>query len=64
MILAMKSAHLIRELSQQGWKLVRVRGSHHVFAHPVRRGRIVVPNPKKDSGVGLIAATRRQASEE
>jgi len=59
----MKSADLIRELAQQGWRLVRVRGSHHVFAHPSRRGRIVVPHPKKDLGVGLVAAIRRQALE-
>jgi predicted RNA binding protein YcfA (HicA-like mRNA interferase family) len=54
----------MRELAKQGWRLVRVRGSHHVFAHPSRRGRIVVPHPKKDLGVGLVAAIRRQASED
>jgi predicted RNA binding protein YcfA (HicA-like mRNA interferase family) len=64
MIRKMKSADLVRELTQQWWQLVRVRGSHHVFAHPLRRGRIVVPHPKKDLGVGLVTAIRRQASEE
>lgn len=57
----MTSADLIRELRQAGWVLDRVRGSHHVFKHPVRAGHIVVPHPKKDLGTGLVKAIRRQA---
>jgi predicted RNA binding protein YcfA (HicA-like mRNA interferase family) len=57
----MKSADLIRELKDAGWSLDRVRGSHHVFKHPARPGHVVVPHPKKDLGVGLVAAIRRQA---
>jgi predicted RNA binding protein YcfA (HicA-like mRNA interferase family) len=43
------------------WMLDRIRGSHHVFRHPLRRGIIVVPHPKKDLGSGLVAAIRKQA---
>ncbi|WP_367184269.1 type II toxin-antitoxin system HicA family toxin [Acidiferrobacter sp.] len=57
----MNSADLIRELKQDGWRLERVRGSHHVFKHPARPGIVVVPHPKKDLGVGLVKAIRRQA---
>ncbi len=57
----MKSAGLVRELKAAGWFLIRVRGSHHVFCHPSRAGRVVVPHPKKDLGVGLVAAIRKQA---
>jgi predicted RNA binding protein YcfA (HicA-like mRNA interferase family) len=57
----MKSDDLIRELKAAGWILNRVRGSHHVFRHPERTGHIVVPHPKKDLGVGLIAAICKQA---
>lgn len=56
----MKSADLIRELKQAGWKLNRVRGSHHVFTHPQRPGIVVVPHPKKDLGAGLVKAIRQQ----
>jgi predicted RNA binding protein YcfA (HicA-like mRNA interferase family) len=38
-----------------------VRGSHHVFTHPSLPGIVVVPHPKKDLGVGLVKAIRRQA---
>jgi predicted RNA binding protein YcfA (HicA-like mRNA interferase family) len=41
--------------------LDRVRGSHHVFKHPVRAGHVVVPRPKKDLGPGLVAAIRKHA---
>jgi len=56
----MRSTELIRELKAAGWKLDRVRGSHHVFKHPAKPGIVVVPHPKKDLGKGLIAAIRRQ----
>lgn len=57
----MKSADLIRELERAGWRLDRVRGSHHIFVHPTRGGHVTVPHPKKDLGKGLIAAIRKQA---
>lgn len=57
----MKSADLIRELKAAGWVLNRIRGSHHVFEHPDRPGRVVVPHPKRDLGAGLVAAIRKQA---
>jgi predicted RNA binding protein YcfA (HicA-like mRNA interferase family) len=57
----MKSADIIREIKSAGWELNRVRGSHHVFRHPTRPGLVVVPHPKKDLGVGLVAAIRKQA---
>jgi predicted RNA binding protein YcfA (HicA-like mRNA interferase family) len=41
--------------------LDRIRGSHHEFKNPSRPGRVVAPHPKKDLGVGLVAAIRKQA---
>jgi predicted RNA binding protein YcfA (HicA-like mRNA interferase family) len=57
----MRSGELVRELTRAGWRLVRVRGSHHVFQHAERAGSVVVPHPKKDLGIGLVRAIRRQA---
>lgn len=57
----MTSADLIRELQRAGWELDRVNGSHHVFKHPVLKGHVVVPHPKKDLGIGLVKAIRKQA---
>lgn len=56
----MKSGDLIKEVEAAGWTLVRVRGSHHVFTKE-GVGTLVIPHPKKDLGVGLVAAIRKQA---
>jgi predicted RNA binding protein YcfA (HicA-like mRNA interferase family) len=61
MMRTMKSVDLIRDLKSAGWVLDRVRGSHHVFNHPLRPGHVTVPHPKKDLGKGLVAAIRKQA---
>jgi predicted RNA binding protein YcfA (HicA-like mRNA interferase family) len=57
----MKSRDLIAELKADGWMLDRVNGSHHMFKHPTKAGTLVVPHPKKDLGIGLVRAIRKQA---
>jgi predicted RNA binding protein YcfA (HicA-like mRNA interferase family) len=57
----MKSAALIREITNAGWTLDRIRGSHHIFVHKERPGHVTIPHPKKDLGKGLVAAIRKQA---
>ncbi len=57
----MTSKDLIRELQDAGWTLDRVAVSYHVFKHPTRPGHVTVPHPKKDLGIGLVKAIRRQA---
>ena len=44
----MNSRFLIGQLVADGWYLVRVKGSHHPFRHPVKPGLVTVPHPKKD----------------
>jgi predicted RNA binding protein YcfA (HicA-like mRNA interferase family) len=56
-----KSDTLIKKLEADGWKLDRVRGSHHVFKHSTKPGHVTVPHPKKDLGKGLVGAIRKQA---
>ena len=56
-----KSADLIRELEKQGWRLDRVRGSHHVFTHPQNPNILTVPHPRKDLGKGLVNSLRKLA---
>ena len=50
-----------RRLEQEGWILVHVTGSHHVFKHPIIRNTLVLPHPKKDLGKGLIRNIYKQA---
>lgn len=50
----MKSRELIERLEKDGWRLGGVKGSHHIFTHPVKPGHISVPHPRNDLGKGLI----------
>jgi predicted RNA binding protein YcfA (HicA-like mRNA interferase family) len=42
------SRDIVRRLEREGWTLVRVTGSHHVFKSPISGETVVVPHPKKD----------------
>lgn len=57
----MQSRDLIRLLEDNGWQLVRARGSHHQLKHPTKPGLVTVPHPKKDLGAGLLKAILKQA---
>lgn len=57
----MNSADLIKELLANGWRLDRVRGSHHVYKHADNPNIITVPHPKKDLGRGLVNNLRKLA---
>lgn len=57
----MQSRDLIKALEKAGWKLDRVKGSHHQFKHPDHKLPITVPHPKKDLGIGLVKAIMKQA---
>lgn len=57
----MNSRELIKQLEADVWTLRSVKGSHHVFVHPVKPGHISVPHPKKDLGSGLVHKLLKQA---
>ncbi len=57
----MNGAALIRQLLKAGWVLRGVKGSHHIYTHPVRGGHLSVPHPKKDLGKGLARKLLVQA---
>ena len=42
------SRDIVRRLEREGWTLVRVTGSHHVFKSPGSGATVVVPHPRKD----------------
>ncbi len=57
--LFVNSADVISALKSAGFKLDRVRGSHHVFT---RGGTtVVVPHPKKDLPLGTVKSIERQS---
>jgi predicted RNA binding protein YcfA (HicA-like mRNA interferase family)/predicted RNase H-like HicB family nuclease len=50
------SRDIIRRLEREGWTLIRVTGSHHVFKCAISGQTVVIPHPKKDLGKGLVRA--------
>ncbi len=58
---ALTSQKVIRMLKKRGFVLDRVKGSHHIYYHPVTGKRAVVPFHKKDLPVGTLLEILRQA---
>jgi predicted RNA binding protein YcfA (HicA-like mRNA interferase family) len=57
-----KVVEVIRLLEENGWRLVRTRGSHRQFKNPTRPGTVTVAGrPGVDVPPGTLAAILRQA---
>jgi len=49
-------------IEAEGWKLVRVRGSHRQFKHPERRGVVTIAGkPADDLARGTLNSILKQA---
>lgn len=57
----MHSREVIRRLEEQGWRLACVKGSHHHFKHPARRGIVTVKHPARDYPIGTLKSIERQS---
>jgi len=57
-----KVAELIRMLEQDGWRLVRTRGSHRQFKSPSKPGTVTVAGkPSLDVPPGTLNSILKQA---
>lgn len=57
----MNSREVIKALEADGWYLARVKGSHHHFKHPEKKGTVTVPHPERDFPIGTIKSIERQS---
>lgn len=58
----MKVKALLAMLKEEGWKLVRTRGSHRQFRHPDRPGTITIAGkPSAEMPPGTLSAILKQA---
>lgn len=55
----MKSSELIAIIEADGWKLVRVKGSHHQFKKEGVERLITISHPEKDVSRHQVADARR-----
>ena len=59
----MKVGALIRLLEEDGWRLVRTRGSHRQYKNPNKQGTVTVAGkPSLDVPAGTLNAVLKQAS--
>jgi predicted RNA binding protein YcfA (HicA-like mRNA interferase family) len=52
-------SHVVRALEKAGFKVVRIRGSHHVLRHPDGRGTSVPVHGNQDVRVGTLRGILR-----
>lgn len=58
----MKVRDAIRLIEQDGWYLVRIRGSHRQFKHPTKRGRVTIAgHPGDELAPGTWNSIMKQA---
>ena len=55
------SREIIKIVEADGWKLVRVEGSHHIYRHESKKGTITIPHPKKDFPIKTAKSIFAQA---
>lgn len=58
---AFSSREIIKILQEDGWFLFEVRGDHHQFKHPTKKGKITVPHPKKNLPIKTVKSILKQA---
>lgn len=62
MPIGLSSREVIVLLRRDGWLHVAQAGSHVQFKHPVKKGRVTVPHPRRDIPVGTLRSIFRQAA--
>lgn len=57
----MNSRQLIKRITDDGWYEVAVRGSHHHYKHPTKKGKVTIPHLKSDLPIGTVKQILKQA---
>jgi len=57
----MNSRDVLKALRQDGWYEVNQVGSHKQLKHPVKKGRVTLPHPKRDIPIGTLKSIEKQA---
>lgn len=55
------SRDLFKMLKEDGWELARVKGDHHQFKHPSKKGVVTLQHPVKDLSGFVVNSIFKQA---
>jgi len=57
-----KVREIVRMLEDDGWLLIRTRGSHHQYKHPTKPGLVTIPGNRNDElAPGTLNSILKQA---
>ena len=48
-------------LLEDGWYQVKQKGSHHQYKHPVKSGKVTIPEHGGDIHIDTVKSIKRQA---
>jgi predicted RNA binding protein YcfA (HicA-like mRNA interferase family) len=57
----MDSKSLMKILEADDWVCVATKGSHKQYKHPIKKGRVTLPHPKKDYPIKTLNSILKQA---
>jgi predicted RNA binding protein YcfA (HicA-like mRNA interferase family) len=57
----MNRVEVVKLIRADGWRLIRISGSHHHFRHTVKAGLVTIPHPGKDLPPGTLNSILKQA---
>ena len=60
-MILIKPKKLLKTLEQDGWKIIRIRGSHHILKHPVKEGLVTIPLHSQDLKLKTLSKILKQA---
>ena len=57
----MRFREIEKTLLDDGWALVDVKGSHHQYKHPTKKGKVTIPNHRGDIPQRVVNSILKQA---
>jgi predicted RNA binding protein YcfA (HicA-like mRNA interferase family) len=57
----MKVKDLLKQLKNDGWDIKTQKGSHIQMTHPIKKGKVTVPNHAGDIPIGTLKSILKQA---
>ncbi len=57
----MRFRELEKLLLEDGWYQVKQKGSHHQYKHPVKSGKVTIPEHGGDIHIDTVKSIKRQA---
>lgn len=57
----MNSREIIKLLEADAWVKHTQKGSHCQYKHPIKKGKVTVPHPKKDLPIKTVQSILKQA---